>query len=569
MAAVMQGLAYGLTMTQSRGIEESVRAGENGYLTAAMQVVQGIQTIFFAGAALQVAGKSQRTGAITVLATLTPVAINLAKKYNLVSEQLRPALNFVQTHMSKLFEIASIVSCVALIYFGHVVLGLTSLIVLALGIMDRKGILPENIRQCIHRYTEPLLTITGLFSGGFINQLFAAFNLALWGARKYTDYKKIQTPQEAIPEDNLNALKAVMHVHGDLPFAVNPKHIHCNPLPPIPEIDIEVIVQQCDEMNWAHHMEALREKFRRDPRFIEQHRNPDLKTEVELVTLLKDSLRRFIRSVQEHRILEGEPIDYIKLHNYLKVVAKYLQDQRDPITKADVLMRLGIEGGEYCGPGKFEVTEGVFAQSVSENPALSLRDKVLHCLQDERNRWMQAFYKKVMENNLLAHLADWLDIHMYNIFINCYGDRFGLRKTAAENDDSAIVEPLFKFMLTMVTEKGLDRLFWADHQQEDLIHTLLPAIGTPQLPKPDIIAYLLKWITRQEDMTIDEKGKFVEDLADGYFLEEPLENQQGRFNPNILALMLFDMGILQDRGTIRPDENVLMAGLLDRPLIRV
>ncbi len=543
---IVQGIEYSLVSIESKRWEDSVRAGGNDYLTTALQIWQGSKISDFADKAFEAAGLPRFSWAEKSIIYLTPVLLTVLKNTTLVPEAIQPVLTFFQSHLSNLYQIAAVVSSVALLFFGQPFFAISSLLILGIGFMDRNGWLPVTFRQFLHRYSQPLLIITGFVSGGIFDRVFAALNIFLWCAnaclpRKNSSYGDFVIQQNLTPEDVIDFFNRNLHVK------MNREFIYYNPFPPVPDIDIQCFIEKFDQINWAQHLPILRKKLRHDARFIERHRNPDLKTDQEIIDITKHSLQTFITAVKERRILEGEPADYEKLHNYLKIIAKQVEDQEDETIRTDIIFRLAVEGGGYCGPGKFEVAESVYAQTIGENPEIPFTDKVLYCLQDERNLWMQQFYFKTFTNNPaiseIGKVIDWQDVHNYNSFINFYGDEFGLRKAAADNDDTAVIDPLTKWMISHTLQESIQEQFWVNHRIDDQTQTLIDSIGTSKLPQPEFYDFWKNWIARQQ-IEESEKEALREELATGNLYNNPIE-VDGKITSDFITLMLLDMGIVE------------------------
>lgn len=542
---LVEGLQYGLVSTEAKRAEDSIRAGENAYLPAVLQIVQVSTTLDLANKALEGGELAPFSWVGKSVIYLTPILLAGLKNRAFVPEKIRPILTFFQNHLSSLYQVVNVISSIALLFFGYTLFALSCLFILGIGFMDRNGWLPLAFRQSLHRYQKPLLIGTALVSGGILNKIFAALNLLSWYANRSLPPQKI-AQKKSLAQGNLDPQKMTDFFNGNLHLTVNQSYIHYNPFPPVPNIDIQSLVERFDQINWKKHLPTLRQKLKQDRRFIAQYGSPHRKTDQEIIAIGKHSLQTFISTIKERRILQGEPADYEKLHNYLKLIAKYVQDQKDEILRIDVLFRLVVEGGEYCGPGKFEVAESVYAQTIGENPDIPFRDKVLHCLQDERNLWMQNFYFQSMfqdkKLNQVGKIVDWEDIHNYNVFLNLYGDEFGLRKAAADNDDTALIDPLFKWIVTYILGEKIQHLFWNGHSLAQQTETVTDSLGTPKLPKPEFYDFWLKWIDRQK---IDEPAK--EALKDELMMKTTLYDRpievDGKVSPEFVSLMLFDMGI--------------------------
>lgn len=538
---LIQGVEYSLVSSEAKRIENSVRAGGNNYLTAAFQTLQATKAAAFIDQVSEPAGLEPLSWEAKAVIFLTPALLALLKNSSFLSEKAKSALTFCQDHLGALYQVVAVVSSVALLFFGQTLFAIPSLLVLGIGYMDRNGYLPAAVRQTLHKYNQPLLIATSLFAGGILDKVFAALNFASWCASIYLSRNKIPEAKQ-LAKGNLNPQKMQGYLNGEFNLKINRNYIHHNSFPPVPDKEIQTLVEKFDAINWNKHIRALRQKLREDPRFIKYHKNPDLKTDREIIKIARDTLQVLVTSVKERRILEGEPVDYQKLHNYLKMIAKYVEDQTDEMTKVDVLFRLAVEGGEYCGPGKFEVAESIYAQTLGENPDIPFTDKVFHSLQDRRNLWIQKFYSGAF-NNTLGKIIDWQDIHNYNLFVNLYGDELGLRKTAAENDDSAIVEPLVKLVVSYCFKDNIQQMFWSDHTLGTLEDTLVKSIGTSKLPKPEFYAFWREWIHKQA-LTEKQKEALEDELSEGKLYGSSLE-VDSKPSAQFVSLMLMELGIAE------------------------
>jgi hypothetical protein len=555
---IVQGIGCSIISTEEKRLEDSLRAGGNTYLSAGLQAFQGSKTLDFANKALEAAELPTFSWVGKSVIHLTPFLLAVLKNKVNIPEKMRPVLAFFYNQLSNLYQIANVVCSLALLFFGQTFFAIPALLILGLGFMDRNGWLPYQFRQLLHRCSQPLTIVTGLVTGGILDRIFAALNALSWGANLYLARQRMLRNTFTV-QKNLTPQMITDFFQGKFTITINKKFVHYNPFPPVPNIDIQLLIERFDEIDWNKHLPVLRRKFASDARFIERHKNPDLKTDKEIIDIAKNSLQTFITTVKERRILQGEPADYDKLHNYLKIITKHIEGQNDDVTRTDMILRLAIEGGEYCGPGKFEAAESVYAQTIGENPDIPFEDKALCCLQDERNIWAQKFYNEaVVANRAMAQagaLVDWHDVHNFNAFLNVYGDEFGLRKAGADNDDSAIVDPLLKLFISYQLNDWLQGRFWKDHTLRNHTDTLIESIGTPKLPKPEFYAFWQQWIERQK-IGNSEKRRLTAELENARLCGKDLETG-GRIRSDFVALMLLDMGIAEIAPKDVPNLNPL------------
>lgn len=585
--SAINGMAQGVILESARRMEDSVRAGRSATLIAVTQFSQVSQAMQYIDRALKAIGSALPNFGVHTAFYLAPPLLAFAATYGIENETLRNAVLFAQEHLGTLCQIAATVSSVAIACFGDIYFGVASCVVLGLGFLDRLGLLPTEVRQIMHECTFPLSVGAGLFFGSVFARIFAAVNLALYGFQWYiTPAAPQAAPQAAvalapsassIPEHGLNAaqLEDIL-LNGVQDVSINKDYVAISTLPPIPDVDITQLVTKLNAVtHWDRHVGMLRTKLKSDARFMQLHGNPDSKSDEMIVKYVKDSFNAFITSIVERRVLAGEPRDYERLHNYLRIITRGINQERDEVSKVDMLVRLAVEGGEYCGPGKFEVTESIYAAMTEGGTEISLRIKVLNALQSDRNAKMQGMYSEVMKImqegadlqipphfgifdriiltlgsgyfKLYRFLFDLQDVHYYNAFLNFYGHEFGLRKAGADNDSLAVRQPAMQLAIDYTAMSLFRDFFWQSHNMQSTVKLIQDSIGTARMPKPEIYEWWRQWIERQ-DIEASAKNA-LRDEFEGFqtIYGRRLENYEHKIKDEFVLAMLFDMGVFHKR----------------------
>jgi len=171
-----------------------------------------------------------------------------------------------------------------------------------------------------------------------------------------------------------------------------------------------------------------------------------------------------------------------------------------------------------------------------------LKDKVLHCLQKERNAWMRSFYNEQKEtfDPETKKMLDSNDETFYGMFINSVRDQFHVGQVDCENNNTSTSDPLIAYLME---EYVVGSPFWRRHQLGDCTETLKAACGASETLKADFYQFWNEWIDRQE-IGETEKGLLREELASKRLYSMPLE-EDGMPESGFLQLMLFDMGIAE------------------------
>ncbi|HEY5259535.1 MAG TPA: hypothetical protein VIJ46_02725, partial [Rhabdochlamydiaceae bacterium] len=172
--SVAEGFASGNALAEMKRTEDSVRQGQNHYLTAVHQSGQIWECLGQVQRVLEAASYTTFSFSTRCIFALPPVLL----AYAATNQWGGQNLYLIYDHIGTLCQVASLVSSVTLVVFGNVAFGVASITFVGLGFLDRNGILPQEARRIIHMTTYPLFLVTGLFVGDMFTQLFVAANLA-------------------------------------------------------------------------------------------------------------------------------------------------------------------------------------------------------------------------------------------------------------------------------------------------------------------------------------------------------------------------------------------------------
>lgn len=538
------GIGLGNSAISIDRMEASVRQGHNHYLTTLFQTLQLNTTLTFANVALDKAGQDSFSWTTHLVTLAAPAALSYALSTEIEDGTVRDIVLFAHDNVSNLSKLVDAVSFVAMIYFGSVITPALALSFYAIGVLDQQGILPEGIRQTLHKGSFFIGAATGLFYGGPISQMSCAIGLTIYVAYKYFEFQYPGiTP--VVHEDQ----RSEPLTHETLPsflqdfspaLSVNRGHVDYPTLPPIPNVELTTLYTLCDEIPWENHLNALQRKLAQDLRWTEREQREGGEIEY-----LNRELRSFVDSIVNHRILQGEPGNYETMKSYLKIITSILPDQ-DEITQADALITLAVEGSEYCGPGKFRVVADVYSSLVAEAADLPYRTKILQSLEQFRMSVFQGIYNEIWNGDAISRavrgIIDFQDIHAFNQVVIYGGSSFGLPNQGAADDETISESPFVRVLMNSIYEP-MQQLFWEGgivgegeffegYTDDSIVAHLREQIGTPLLPAYEFYAWWNEWIERQ---SISDERK-VE-------LQEGL----GHIPPQLFGVPLEVDDVIQDR----------------------
>lgn len=548
ISSALNALSLSTSLLDAQLIEDSVHAGRNGLLTCVSQISQAAISLSFADELSLLKTNSYIPLWARAVTYITPAIIAYTISNELIENAFAHQLfTFAQDHYGTLCHIASLTSSVALIALGNVGFGLTSMAFLTVGALARYGILPHEIRRIIHDYLAPLGMIVGLTRGFGLDFVFNLISFLSFLAEKLQIINRpVVEINQALPYEQLQAI-----INGTVETEINPDFIQYATFPFAPDRNIQRIIEISNTIDWTKHQAAINRKLSLDSRFKHDHPNPDSVSNEEKIAYFKASLQDFITSIDQRQVLHGEPHSYERLTDYLKHIVAFIEAEEDEITKSDIILRLAIEGGRYCGSGKYEVIQSVFDQFYSERTQMDLRLKVLNCLRDFR---MSIFDTQIFsERTMLAQqfagsFFDFQDIHFRNNFIATFGHNLGLQIASAGEDGLASTN-LITDLLNYPVRSQLETEFSSYHTQDAIIQDIITKSGSSVLPKPDIFSWWNEWAERNvQDQALKEN--LQDQILDGKFLNQPMEVEvRGTriFKSSFIKAMLVDMGVLRIR----------------------
>lgn len=591
-----EGIRDGNIMTTCKQMEDTFRQGRNKGTVALLQIQQLHCSMGQVSSALKATNRPELHWGARWACILTPAMIAIASRQGFANMTVRRIINFAHDHIGTLAHVVSVVALTVLFVQGQVIFASVSLVYLGIGLLARKHILPERMRQIIFRSGFVVGNLTALILGDPVSKVFALLDIAIIVGNKWMEHRNRQNPVVLEPQVQHEQVAPVLvsseqfkkGINGSAPIetlrvAVNKGHVNLNVLPEVPpEITVDTLKELCDNFPWERHKRVYMTKLESDPRWTEiakpgdprstlqrikdlfsrifsccktqrhpaatePQTPPELDQDGKGVQFIKAQMKKFVDSIKNRRITEGEPADYSLLQYYLRFIAQKLPEEKE-MYQADIMLRLAVEGGEYCGPGKFRVASEAYQDVISSAGSIPLKIRILNALQLERRRQFDIIYNYLWQAPTMGpfkYIIDPTDIHTYNQFMLLIGPEFGLPKNGADQDNTAGVDATTKFIYakmmpifrdlfwkgktvsTTTLERRPDTPWWKIWKRYHRVQkeTVFPGntpdrinevvrniIGKGQAPKDDFYDWAKEWINRQP-ISPEEKEKLRKSIA--------------------------------------------------------
>lgn len=619
----MRGLKFGGLMNQALEKDETFRQGRHHFMTAINQILEGSLVLEHMSACFQAANVEYSLKNWNIASIVVPIGAAYLSSRQIRVLHISEAANFVQNHLGHLSFIAMVVSSVALLILGKTLLAATTLVYVTIGLLDRHNVLPESAQTALRQANFFIGNVAGLYFGGAWIRLICSVNLITPTVQRYFEYKRLATEKvlhtEQVDTSDCEEFAEDIETETDVTknqvssdelqeltsyslCTVCKEHVQKKPLPTVDaKVQVADILDLVEQIDWSLHEHVIQAKLAKDKRWLEIGQ-----FESDPLDYFKRNLCHLVESIRDRQILQGKPLNYDMLEFYCRYIAQELQilmekneeevdankKKQNELTIIDTLVWMGIEGGEYCGTGKFGIVEEIYESLITQAEGLPLETRVLACLQQERQHVWQRIYQLMWKTNPMAqfigYLSDVNAIHNANIFSNMMqaGKKFGIPHQAAKNDSAAEINPFIQHIAMMQINivVVIEDCFWQGavipqafiaidtspgarkwiqfnnnlvyvkpYDAEAILTRFKETIGSPQIPKFDIYTWWQNWIYRQNDLTEDEQEALSGDLQavpqedeEGNWIltfnGEPFEIN-GEIQPKFLKVMLIEMGI--------------------------
>lgn len=383
-----------------------------------------------------------------------------------LSSRTRAVYSFMAEHAGDIFRVMFATSLVALAILGHYAFAAGGAVALIYTVLDSRGLIPRKISLFMERYMPVVAAVGILFTGIVVAQIaaiaqivatiFSRFNHFFQAKldlllRKITSISGycIEELEAPLVQKELSyaEIKAIMHASPS-DFIVNPAHytkgLSDNSLSLREDHEFETLERLFNQIEWP--LTVLKKRLKDDDRFIDfmTQKLPDV-TKTELKSSfevylgiiaarenisadqyahqwIQKQMHTLVQVLQGKAPLQGQQVDLDDaIHMCAKIIplleAKAALRQ-DVLTLQDGLIKLAVEGGNYCARGVKracdELLETLVSTQEETDPVKNYEHKVYAGLIGVRKRIIQKAYEIILKPVLPESIAH--DTHTFDIY---------------------------------------------------------------------------------------------------------------------------------------------------------
>ena len=511
--------------------EKSYIQGRHYYLSAITQI--SILELTYTQFSKCFKNYDMNSSLISIGLNVIPLSISFLLDTRIKNSKIRQLANFVHDHMSKFSLIVTVTSSIGLFVLGQRVLSVTTLSYLSIGLLAQNNIFSPSIQKIIRHANYVIGELTSLIFGGILTRVIVVGNLTSELANQYFRYQNRKNKSLKIPEKNEKInFDEMQPINNRTYCSIKRSHLRTKCFPFISSgVKITDLLELSNSINWKDHKHVIEAKLKTDLRWLDEGQPEPIK-------FFKQNLKKFVDSIEKQNITAGQIENYKMLERYCRYIAQELP-KKDMITQADTLIKMGIEGGNYCGAGKFEVAEDIYTRFTSDTNETPLNLRILGCLQLKRIEMWEKNYSFITQNSSklnkkLFHFLDGNSYHTANVVKSTLqaSKIYGLPREASKNDSTNRTDYLSVYAIKYFWGKKLENIFWLGmfnqvtrqmhegYTFETIMKTIDDTIGTPHIPKSDIYKWWRNWIQDQENLSVEVKETLTGQLGNGLFDNE-------------------------------------------------
>lgn len=380
---------------------------------------------------------------------LSRLTSNLPEK---LSERSIQVFNFLADNTGNAVRVAMLVGAVALPFVCSAYLAGAMLVPIAYEAIDSRGFVPRKISLFMEKYMPAGIQMCTLIGCGPLSQLLSIASLASYfpcvnqaihkKINQLTSHylgltgptlEEIDAPVKTYKELSFEEIKKILN-GDDLEYEINSSHCSKKIYEDgelSEERDFNKYLELFQAVAWEQRYGILKQKFRDDDRFIKFLKktfpttsNEDIygnfekyleklaleakKTkELYLADKLREQMKHLVKILHGQERAKGSQKDTEDaIYNCSKILHYLLSlDSASYIEKEDILLKLAIEGGEYCARGikraSGEILSSIIRGGLDKNegfdPIKDYEWKIGQQLEQLRLTILETIYQKIIE----------------------------------------------------------------------------------------------------------------------------------------------------------------------------
>lgn len=217
-------------------------------------------------------------------------------------------------------------------------------------------------------------------------------------------------------------------------------------------------------------------------------------------------------------------------------------ESSDEVTKADAIIRWGIEIGDYCGPAYLDILPEIYRAVAKTELNFDAEQKILLLLSEKRSAFIPALITTFMST-----LPDWLvelsglnSFHYRNQVASLYGKTLGINLYSAENDHSSSYSDGNRVVLAPIISSVIMPAFYTQYNKNIILDSIIEEVKSGRVEKQKIQGWFEKYLVEKEGLVKDSQPfrNAIESIYDFSYLNET------DFHSEALIFMLIKMGVL-------------------------
>ena len=581
---ILSGINFAYTLGTSKRAENQQLQGNDRGITAPYQV----KTINCALEQISNCYKIVNWNALSsktyYFTSFLPITSALLTHLDLKSEFLNKSVVHFSNYLGSLGRVTAGVATFALFYLGGKTVAIISIASYTVDWFANSDYCNEKVKKVITTTLFALANMHRLTSGGKFQKLLSLVDLmCLIGKFAGVYFANPLVKKTNLMDSSTLKLENMQKISIDS-LELDPAHFTRETLLSSTEEllsydelckKLDQVLLSFDSIDWNKHVNVLLRKLNgggairgdrhwRDPTI--NPKTPDMDEKKKAIAFLREglqiSIHRLKNSAAKNRGLrtnENQIVLQIRrgmhrddlgdinkssfstMERFCKAIAAKLESS-DEITKADALIRWGIEAGDYCGPAYLDILPEIYKDVAKTEVNFDAEQQILLLLSQKRNNFIDGRISAFITiwSDSVVEFNGWNSLHYRNKFANLYGRSLGINLHSVDSDYASSLTDAAKVLLYPLNAYLIMPLFSETYNKDTILNWIIEELQSKRIGIQKIQDWVGNYLVEKEGLKKDSQP-----YNDALMAIYDLDSKNGTdFHSEALIFMLIKIGVL-------------------------
>jgi len=581
---ILSGVNFAYTLGTSKRAENQQLQGNDRGLTVPYQLKTLNCALEQISNCYKIVNWNEISSKTYYFISFLPITSALLTHLDLKSEFLNKSVVHLSNYLGSIGRVTAGIATLALLYLGGKTVAIVSIVSYTVDWFANSDYCNEKIKKVITTTLFALANVHRLTSGGKFQKLLSFIDLiCLIGKFAGAHFSNPLVKKTNLIDSSTLKIENMQKISLDS-LELDPAHFTRETLllstEEVLSYDelckiLDQVLISFDSIDWNKHVNVLLRKLNgggairgdrhwRDPTI--NPKTPDMDEKKKAIAFLREglaiSIHRLKNSAAKNRglgtnknqlvlqIRKGMHRDdlgdvnkdsFRTMELFCKAISTKLESS-DEITKADALIRWGIEAGDYCGPAYLDILPEIYKDVAKTEVNFDAEQQILLLLSQKRNNFIDGILSNFITlfPDSVVEFKGWNSLHYRNKFANIYGRSLGINLHSVESDYASSLTDGVKVLLYPLNAYIMMPSFSMDYNKDAILNSIIEELQSKRIGIQKIQDWFGNYLIEKEGF---EKNS--QPYNDALMSIYDLDSKNGTdFHSEALLFMLIKMGVL-------------------------